>query len=671
MKKVSNLLLLLILMMGMKTINADQLLPCEYSLDKNDIFNFELKGQRITPTDPPVSPVRAIAEYERSEAVLVAYPLGIPVQLVKKLAEESPVIVIVDSQYYQNQANSDFQSANVDMSKISYIVADHDSYWTRDYTPWWILNGDNQVSVLNFEYNRPRPNDNQFPSAFAQEYDYPYYAMNIEQTGGNYMCDGYGSAVQSHIAYSENGNNETMVNETMLNYMGISQYMVVQDPNNTYIDHVDCWGKFLAPDKIVIRSVAQSHPQYQALEDVAEYFATRNCAWGYPYEVYRTYANNSQPYTNSLILNDRVFVPITGSSDDDDALAVYEQALPGYRVFGITNNTYHEWMGTDALHCRTHEIPDRNMLSIQTYPLYGDVSEETVTIEATIKALSGEEIYADSTYVLYRAEDDSDYQIAQMSNTHDDTWSVDLPSLENGTTYKYYIHSADASNRSENYPLVGAPGAFEFTYVNNSNPDVAPVINFTPIEAYSNEDLPITVTCEVTDENDDVESVILKANVNGVEEDVTFTAGENNNYSLDWSMSYNSEEENVITYKIVATDEAGLTTETEEYTLNLTVVANDSNDVIASMGISNVYPNPFRNNVRVSFSAKNSNRVVKVYNIKGQLVKSINTSSKKNVSSFVTWNGKDNSGERVATGVYYFKIDDGADSYVKKMILMK
>ena len=48
----------------------------------------------------------------------------------------------------------------------------------------------------------------------------------------------------------------------MEDYYGIETYHVVPDPNNTYIDHIDCWGKYLSPTKVLIREVPNSHPQF-------------------------------------------------------------------------------------------------------------------------------------------------------------------------------------------------------------------------------------------------------------------------------------------------------------------------------------------------------------------------------------------------------------------------
>ncbi len=626
-------------------------------------------NQRINPTDPPATPVRAVAEFEPAQAVLIRYPLGIPTSFVALLSQESPVICIVADSWDQNQAQSAFDAAGVNNDNLSYIVADTDSYWTRDFTSWFVVNGNNQMSVLDFEYNRPRPYDNLFPQAFAQEYDYPYYAMNIEQTGGNFMTDGYGIAAASHIAYTENGNNENLVNTTMEQYMGITNYMVIQDPNNTYIDHIDCWGKFLDVDKVLIREVPSSHAQYDEIEDVANYFATTNCSWGYPYQVIRVYTPNNQPYTNSLILNDRVFVPQTGSSWDDEALEVYENAMPGYRIFGVTNNTYYPWESTDALHCRTHEIPDREMLSIQHYPRFGNVDEELVSIEATILALSGQDIYADSTLVYYRVSGNQDWLSTNLQAGDNNLWTAEIGPFETNQVIQYYLHSADQAGKSEDYPFIGAADPFEFVYVAESNQLHPPLIEFDPVLSVQTNQLPLELTCTVTDPEDNISSVTLWYYVEDDSTSVLFNNIDEDTYSLDWNINDN-EVNDSISYRIEAQDTDNLTSTTPLYSLNI-IVSNDNHEVGQAYGFTSIYPNPFNDSLSIKFRSKSHNQSVKIYNLKGQLVKELSSSAKAGSNANVKWDGQDLNGKRVSSGVYYMVLESENLRDVRKVLLLK
>ena len=110
-------------------------------------------------TDPPIAPIRNIAEFERMSGALIRYPLGISLEIVRELAEDIKVYCLV-SPSQQNNAISSFENANVNMNNVEFILGSTDSYWTRDYGPWWVVDGSGDVSVVDFTYNRPRPNDN-------------------------------------------------------------------------------------------------------------------------------------------------------------------------------------------------------------------------------------------------------------------------------------------------------------------------------------------------------------------------------------------------------------------------------------------------------------------------------------------------------------------------------
>ena len=158
------------------------------------------------------------------------------------------------------------------MDNVEFITGSTDTYWTRDYGPWWVVDGNSEIGVVDFTYNRPRPNDNDAPQKMSDYLNTPYYSTDIEHCGGNYMTDGIGGAASTTLVYSENSYSNTQIHNIMESYYGIDTYHVLDDPNNTYIDHIDCWGKYLSPQKLLIRSVPTNHPQYNEIENVVSYF---------------------------------------------------------------------------------------------------------------------------------------------------------------------------------------------------------------------------------------------------------------------------------------------------------------------------------------------------------------------------------------------------------------
>jgi len=80
------------------------------------------------------------------------------------------------------------------------------------------------------------------------------------------------------------------------------------------------------------------------------------------------------------------------------------------------------------------------------------------------------------------------------------------------------------------------------------------------------------------------------------------------------------------------------------------------------------YPNPFAKNISISSSRSNDVlQDIRVYNLKGQLVKQLPTSKDNNT----TWDGKDSSGHSVANGVYFVRVKAGEKSLSKKIVLTK
>jgi agmatine deiminase len=414
----------------------------------------------VTSYTTSAATIRQPAEFEPMQGVLIRYQFGISLAVIKEMAEDVNVVTIVASSSERNTVQSQYQSYGVDLSHCSYLIAPTDSYWTRDYGPWFIINEDSEQGVVDFTYNRPRPNDDVIPARYASNQSLPLTTMALETAGGNYMTDGQGTAISTTLVWEENpGLTHEQINQMVQDYLGITTYHVVPDVNNEYIEHIDCWGKYLSPDTILIREVPSSHSQYDEIEAAVDYFETQSSCYGTPYNVVRVYTPNDQPYTNSFILNNKVFVPIMNDQWDDDALASYQNAMPGYEVLGFTGT----WQSTDAIHCRAMGITDRYMLYIEHTPLSGfQENPDGYEIEAKILPYSGQALISSSTGVYWKADDHA-WNFIPMQPSGDEYYHATIPPQANGTIVSYYIHAEDESGRTENHPYIGEADAYFFT----------------------------------------------------------------------------------------------------------------------------------------------------------------------------------------------------------------
>lgn len=430
-------------------------------------------GLHFTETAPPEGTVRNIAEFERNEGALVRWPLWIPLDLVAAMSEDVTVTTIVNGTAQRNAALNAYQNAGANMDQVDFLVAPTNSVWTRDYGPMYVADENHQVSVVDFIYNRPRPGDDNIPEALASKLDMPYYGMPVVHTGGNYMTDGWQvSASTDLVIGSENNFNEAYVMEQMQAYLDTETYHITDDPQNSAISHIDTWSKFLDVDKILIARVPEGSPNLEQHEAVVEYFENALSGWGTPYQVYRIdtpdlspnapWNYQPHPYTNSIILNERVYVPLMGTQYDDDAIAAYEAAMPGYEILGFENPGSTGWNYQDALHCRVKEIPDRGMLYLRHLPVMeAQPMQNNFTLSVEAIPYSGQPLIEESMKLHYRL-DDNEWQTVPLIHITDHTWEGVIPMIWNAETVSYYFSAADASGREETWPLIGEAGARTF-----------------------------------------------------------------------------------------------------------------------------------------------------------------------------------------------------------------
>jgi agmatine/peptidylarginine deiminase len=416
---------------------------------------------------PPGGPIRNCAEWEPTSGVMIRYPLGLPYSLLRDMDDQVKLHVIVSSGY-QASAQSNLTANGVDMDQVEFLVRNNDSIWTRDYGPWFIFYGTGELGIVNHTYNRPyRPNDNMIPFYFGLQQGIPVFNHAMYHTGGNYMTDGSHISSSTMLVYNEaasvNGMTSAEVDALMEDYYGVETYSVLNYIESGGIHHIDTWAKFLDEETVLVKDVWPTHHTYAALNQRATLLASLTSSTGRPYQVHRVYCYNysgGQPasYTNSLILNDHIYVPFFGNSSyDQAALEAYRAAAPGYEVSGYY---YSGFISDDALHCRAKGMMDEGMLRVGHVPVREN-RQGPVTIEAEIVAHSGEAVT--EAAVHYR-HDEGDWLILPLAQVQAAAYQVDIPFPAQESLCQYYISVTDASGRTEGMPRTQPLASYEFLH---------------------------------------------------------------------------------------------------------------------------------------------------------------------------------------------------------------
>jgi len=92
--------------------------------------------------------------------------------------------------------------------------------------------------------------------------------------------------------------------------------------------------------------------------------------------------------------------------------------------------------------------------------------------------------------------------------------------------------------------------------------------------------------------------------------------------------------------------------------------------------LSQNYPNPFNPTTTITFDVPGElgeEKQVKlfIYDIRGRKVRTLVDSELEPGSHRIVWNGRNDRGQRVTSGVYLYTIRSGAMTYTKKMLMVK
>jgi hypothetical protein len=109
------------------------------------------------------------------------------------------------------------------------------------------------------------------------------------------------------------------------------------------------------------------------------------------------------------------------------------------------------------------------------------------------------------------------------------------------------------------------------------------------------------------------------------------------------------------------------------YTPEFTNSLSDNDFIPGSFQLNQNYPNPFNPETVISYTVdKNENVSLTVYNVMGEVVASLIENSFHNAGTHsVKWNGRNNNGGLVSSGVYLYRLTQGSNVSTKKMMLVR
>ena len=481
-------------------LTAQEELPKGLTETERELLpQFKFNSHRLI-SDPPEGPVRAAAEWEEVEYLLVRWTnsyQNILRQIVEVGVQECKVIITTQN---ESSVTSYLTNQGVDLTNVEFLNTGSNSIWIRDYGGNTIYSDDvGERALTDWIYNRPRPLDDIMPTEHANMIGMPIYVTDtgindLVNTGGNYMSDGLGNAFASNLILEENeaGNpynvsakTEDEIDAIMNAYMGIENYIKMETLPYDEIHHIDMHMKLLDEETILVSRYPEGVADGPQIEENINYVLSNfQSPFGTPYEIkwidappstsgsYPDTGGYYRTYSNAVFVNKSIIVPTYRPEVDEPALDYIRELLPGYNVVGIDVDNSNEPLiaSLGAIHCITHTIGVDEPLWIVHQPINEvPTSNTNVSINAMIKHISG----INNATVYWREAGESEFNQLSMTIIGDDNWSVDLLIPSGAESIEYYIEAEANSGKSLARPLVAPEGFWTFIVANLSNEEWA------------------------------------------------------------------------------------------------------------------------------------------------------------------------------------------------------
>lgn len=526
---------------------------------------------------PPSQPVRAAAEWEEVQALVVAWTSysSILTEIVRAGREECKVIVCCDNQNIVNSAKNTLTGAGVDItSNVDFRIVPINSVWMRDYGANTVYtNRVDSLMLVDWIYNRNRPKDNNVPVVLGTQLGIPVYSTStapydLVNTGGNYMSDGNGTAFASRLVFRNNnqiqdgeGSNsndlfgtsdrdEVGIDTVMNRFMGIQRYIKMPELPYDGIHHIDMHMKLLDEETLLVGQYPAGSSDGPQIEANLQYvLANYKSMFGTDFKVIRVpmpaYPEPGQyppfngssnldalypTYANAVFVNKTVILPKYNLPEDVAARDTFVKYLPGYDITQINCNSMIYSGG--AIHCITHTIGVYDPLLIVHQPLRDRFNDgqpaEGYLASATFEHRSG----IQSATLWWTTDTDPStavWQPVNLTASTGNTWQGYIPLQTPGTTIHYYLDATANNGKTLTRPITGPAGSWQFVVLQTSSTiDLTPDAHLAPL--YPNPAR--AITCVPLQSNTDVRGSLRLLNALGqpvaVLHEGTFPAGNSN-----------------------------------------------------------------------------------------------------------------------------------------------
>ena len=197
--------------------------------------------------------------------------------------------------------------------------------------------------------DKPTGPETYMTGEIARYFGWKHKILPYAFIGGNVMTDGLNMLLSSKTLLEENRQMNHISSRDYINSViretGMASYGITDIYEDFGIQHLDCIMKFVDEDTIFVAEPPVDHPYYERIQNIVDTcFSKIKNYYGRSYRIvrFRTDRYNGDElaaYSNSLILNNTVYVPMFGMECDGLGHGKLEGGYAGvyhkrHRIFG-------------------------------------------------------------------------------------------------------------------------------------------------------------------------------------------------------------------------------------------------------------------------------------------------------------------------------------------------
>lgn len=427
------------------------------------------KGHMVTA--PPNQWVETPGEFETLKGLFVGWVYNsynaIFREIIRETAGVCKVYLFPGTAGEETNMRNYLTSNGIPLDSITFMRYTKNSIWMRDYGPWFMRKQDRTEGIVDFIYNRPRPQDDSLPVFIGSQWGISVYGSPLRHPGGNFMIDGIGTGFFSSLINEENsGYTPAQIATLMMQYSGLEQVIPLKRILTEYTGHIDLWTKILNDTLIMVGEYAAGHENDTVLDNRTDSLRRCKNREGFPYRVVRipmpwTTSDAPPTYINSTMVNKKVLVPTWNLAEDTTGLRIYRDALPGYTVVGIDCSAMGGSGG--AIHCITMQDPLNRWVHIRHYKL-PDTSDTLNPYRVRAQMTYSGNLLPESTLVYYAINSSPVYQTVPLPALVDtpSIYAGYIPPRHWGDTVHYYLLAKNDQGIRRTSPVDVPPHRFSF-----------------------------------------------------------------------------------------------------------------------------------------------------------------------------------------------------------------